>query len=407
MDTECVVQTKAQPPLPCLPHLRVRIPKGFASLSPPVWRASTVLFPNMEALRQYHASDEESWSYGLQSTPTQYELAQKLAQIEGGYHSLLLPSGLAAFSLIQFTFLRHGDGLLIPDSVYFPNRTHAEWLMRDFGIKVQFYDPMNLPALSKLITAKTKLIFIEAPGSITMEVPDIPAITALAQSRGVITAIDNTWSGGLLCRPFDLGVDITMQALTKYQSGGSDVLMGSIVTRELRLHDQLRTRRRHMGWGVSSDDCYFLLRSLPSMAVRIAQHGANAQALANWLNQRKEVVRVLHPALPDCAGHAFWQRDFSGASGLFSVVFNKRYRQTQVDAFIEDLQLFGIGYSWGGAHSLVMHYDVLSQRSIAVWPPTEWHDRDEVGCLVRLYCGLESPAELIADVEQSMSRHLV
>lgn len=390
-----------------LTHLKVNNPRGFASFSPPVFRASTVLFRNMDALRQAHMDEEESWSYGLHSTPTQYELAQKLAQIEGGKQGLLLPSGLAAISLVQFSLLRSGDELLLADHVYGPNREHAQWLMRDFGITTRFYNPLSVNDLAQLITPKTKLIWIEAPGSITMEIPDIPAITALAKERGVLTVLDNTWSGGLLCRPFDLGVDIAIQALTKYQSGGSDVIMGSVVTADKALHQRLSSTRRTMGWGVSSDDCYLVLRNLPSMAVRIAAHGERSTTLAKWLKRRHEIVRVLHPALPDCPGHLHWQRDFSGVSGLFSVVLHKRYRQAQVDAFIEDLQLFGIGYSWGGSQSLVMHYDVMETRSATTWPPTDWPNADTVGSLVRFYCGLEDARDLIADIKESMTRHLV
>lgn len=388
-------------------HIHSHKTGRFTSLAVPVHRSSTVLFRNMESLRQKYADKGEAWAYGLQENPTQQELANKLAYIEGGKYALLMPSGLAAISLVQLSLLHSGDELLLPDNVYEPNRYHAEWLAENFAIRVRFYDPGQVAKLEKMLTAKTKLIWLEAPGSITMEIPDIPAITALARKHKVISVLDHTWSGGILCRPFALGVDISVQALTKYQSGGNDVLMGSVVVRDRELHQRLQITRQSMGCNVSSDDCYFILRNLSSLNVRIAAHGERALALANWLTTRPEVVRVLHPALPDCPGHSYWQRDFSGASGLFSVVFHKRYRQAQIDAFIEDLQLFALGYGWGGERSLVMYYQVEDQRSVTTWPPENLPDYEQMGSLVRFYCGFEDPHDLIADVQQSIERHLV
>jgi cystathionine beta-lyase len=249
-----------------------------------------------------------------------------------------------------------------------------------------------------LIQPNTKLIWLEAPGSITMEVPDIPAITAAARAAGVVTAIDNTYSAGLAFRPFEHGCDISVQALTKYQSGASDILMGATITVDQALHLKLKRARMRLGLGVSADDCSLVLRSLPNMRLRFEAHDRSALALAQWLQTRPEVAVVLHPALPECPGHAFWQRDFSGAGGLFSVVLDEAYSAAQVDAMVEGLNLFGIGWSWGGAQSLAMPYEVPALRSAKPWPHR--------GVLVRFFIGLEDERDLRADLGNSMSQHL-
>ncbi|MGY8524291.1 cystathionine beta-lyase [Paracidovorax citrulli] len=379
------------------------IPPGFDSFSPPTHRGSTVVFRNLAELRAHGDRQTTYWRYGLHATPTSEALCQHLALIEGASHTLLLPSGLAAISLVYFALLKAGDDVLVPDNVYGPNRDHGEWLARDFGITVRYYDPMIGDGIAELIRPETKLIWMEAPGSVTMEVPDSEAIVAAARARGVPTAIDNTWSAGVYFRPFDKGIDISVQALTKYQSGGSDVLMGAVLWRDESLGQRLRQTRARMGWGVSADDCYLVLRSLPSMPVRLAAHDRAAREVAEWLAQRPEVARVLHPALPDCPGHAFWRRDFSGASGLFAIVLRERYSRDQIDAFVEGLDRFAIGWSWGGARSLAVPYHIQTMRPAGSWPPADW---EEGGELVRLYIGLEDPRDLIADLKASMERHL-
>ncbi|WP_255581775.1 cystathionine beta-lyase [Cupriavidus sp. AU9028] len=379
------------------------IPPGFDSFSPPTHRGSTVVFRNLAELRAHGDRETTYWRYGLHATPTSEALCQHLALIEGASHTLLLPSGLAAISLVYFALLKAGDDVLVPHNVYGPNRDHGEWLARDFGITVRYYDPMIGAGIADLIRAETRLIWMEAPGSVTMEVPDSEAIIAAARSRGVVTAIDNTWSAGVYFRPFDKGIDISVQALTKYQSGGSDVLMGAVLWRDDSLGQRLRQARARMGWGVSADDCYLVLRSLPSMPVRLAAHDRAAREIAEWLAQRPEVSRVLHPALPECPGHEFWRRDFSGASGLFAIVLRERYARAQVDAFVEGLQRFAIGWSWGGARSLAVPYHVQTMRPAGSWPPAGWEDAGE---LVRLYIGLEDPRDLIADLKAAMERHL-
>lgn len=381
----------------------LEIAPGFASFSPATHRGSTVVFRNLAELRAQGDGATTYWRYGLHATPTSEALCQHLALIEGARHTLLQPSGLAAISLVYFALLKSGDDVLVPHNVYGPNRDHGEWLARDFGISVRYYDPMDGAGFAALIRPNTRLIWLESPGSVTMEVPDIVAMVAAAKARGVLTAIDNTWSGGVYFRPFDKGIDISVQALTKYQSGGSDVLMGAVLTRDDALHDRLRRTRMLMGWGVSADDCHLVLRGLPSMPVRLAAHDRAAREVAEWLCQRPEVARVLHPALPDCPGHANWRRDFTGASGLFAIILRARYSRKQVDAFVEALQLFAIGWSWGGAHSLAVPYHVPTMRPAGTWPPAGWQDTGE---LVRLYIGLEDTRDLIADLRQAMETQL-
>ncbi|MGG1943585.1 cystathionine beta-lyase [Trinickia sp. NRRL B-1857] len=377
-----------------LVHPEHDIAPGFESFATPVMRASTVVFPDLAAVRSADWRNDAQWRYGLHATPTSAALMQRLAQIEGGKHALLQPSGLSAISNVYFGLVKSGDDVLIPDNVYSPNREHGNWLAHDFGLSVRFYDPMIGAGISELIQPNTRLIWIEAPGSVTMEVPDVPAIVAAARARNVVTAIDNTYSAGLAFRPLEHGVDISVQALTKYQSGGSDVLMGATITASDELHQKLKLARMRMGIGVSVDDCSLVLRSLPSMKARFEAHDRSALALAHWLKARPEIAAVLHPALPDCPGHAAFMRDFTGAGGLFSVIFDERYSAAQVDAFVEALELFAIGWSWGGAHSLAMPYDIASMRSAAQWPHR--------GTLVRFYVGLEEEADLRADIERAM-----
>lgn len=379
------------------------IAPGFDSFSTPTYRGSTVVFRNLDELRAYGDPTKTYWRYGLHATPTSEALCQQLAQIEGGRQTLLLPSGMGAISLVYFAFLKSGDDVLVPDNVYGPNRDHGEWLAREFGVSVRYYHPMAGASIASMIQPNTKLIWLESPGSVTMEVPDTEAIVAAAKARGVLTAIDNTWSAGVYFQPFAKGIDVSVQALTKYQSGGSDVLMGAVITADESLHNRLKRTRMVMGWGVSADDCFLVLRGMASMPVRLAAHDRSAREIAEWLTKRPEVTRVLHPALPDCPGHAEWRRDFTGASGLFSLILHSRFGREQVDAFVEALKLYAIGWSWGGAHSLAVPYHVETMRPAGTWPPAGWENAGE---LVRLYIGLEDSRDLIADLKQAMEKHL-
>ncbi|GGC03222.1 cystathionine beta-lyase [Oxalicibacterium flavum] len=373
-------------------HSDYRAPDGFGALPQAIHHASTVLFENVAAMRARNWQDKSGYTYGLHGTPTTFTLEARLAEIEDGRHCVLAPSGLAAIAMVDFAFLKTGDDVLLPDNVYSPSRELANWLRQDFGITVRYYDPMVGAGIAALIRPETRLIWTEAPGSVSMEVPDLPAICQAAHEKGVLVALDNTWAAGLALRAFDLGVDIVMQALTKYQSGGSDVLMGAVITRDRALNERLEMAHMRLGFGVGPDDAYLVLRSLPTMKLRFEAHDAAARKVAAWLKERPEIAAVLHPAFADCPGHAHWQRDFSGAGGLFSVLFDPQYAEAQTDRFVDGLKLFRIGFSWGGVHSLAVPYRMQGMRA-------NW---SHAGQLVRLNIGLEESDDLIADLEQAL-----
>jgi cystathionine beta-lyase len=378
-------------------HSDYRAPQGFAAFPPAIHHASTVLFKNVAALRSRNWQDKSAYTYGLHGTPTTFTLEARLAEIEGGKHCLLAPSGLAAIAMVDMALLGSGDDVLIPDNVYNPNREMGHWLAQDFGITARFYDPLVGAGIAELIKPNTRLIWTEAPGSVSMEVPDIPAICAAAakkrsEGQEIHVALDNTWSAGIAFKAFEHGVDIAMQALTKYQSGGSDVLMGAVITRDKALLHRIEMAHMRLGFGVSADDAYLVMRGLPTMKLRFDAHDAGARKIAEWLKARPEISKVLHPALPDCPGHETWKRDFTGAGGLFSVLFDSRYTEAQTDRVIDSLELFKIGYSWGGANSLCVPYRIQSMRN-------DWAHQ---GQLVRFNIGLEDPADLIADIERAL-----
>jgi cystathionine beta-lyase len=373
-------------------HSDYQAPAGFAALPQAVHHASTVLFSNVAALRSRNWQDKSAYTYGLHGTPTTFTLEARLAAIEQGSYCLLAPSGLAAISMVDLGLLKTGDDVLLPDNVYNPNRELGNWLMRDFGISARYYDPLVGAGIARLIQPNTRLIWTEAPGSVSMEVPDIPAICRAAHDAGAVVAIDNTWSAGIAFAAFEHGVDIVMQALTKYQSGGSDVLMGAVITRDEALHRRIEAAHMRLGYGVGADDAYLVLRGLATMKLRFDAHDRGAREVASWLQTRPEIARVLHPACEACPGHEIWKRDFTGAGGLFSVIFNERYSEAQTDRFIDSLKLFKIGYSWGGAHSLCVPYRMQAMRQ-------GWEAK---GQLLRFNIGLEDPADLIADMEQAL-----
>ena len=386
-------------------------PEGFAAPQPGVFKASTVIFPNVAAMRHREWKDKTGYTYGLHGTPTTYVLEERLCTLEGGLQCLLLPSGLAAIANVALALLKTGDEVLIPDNAYGPNKTLAEGELKAWGISHQFYDPMNPPDLARKLGPKTKLVWLEAAGSVTLEFPDLPELVRICQQQGVITALDNTWGAGLAFKPFELapagaealGVDISVHALTKYPSGGGDVLMGSVITRDEALHVRLKLARMRLGFGVGINDVETVLRSLPSMSLRYEAHDRAARELALWCQGRAEIVQVLHPALPGSPGHAHWQalckNEAGGAAGLFSLIFDPTFTQAQVDAFCEALRLFKIGYSWGGPMSLVVPYDLRAMRT--VWPA---HLKQ--GRLVRFSVGLEAVADLQADLAQALEAAL-
>ncbi len=372
-------------------HRSYQPPAGFAAANPAIHHAATVIFPNVAAMRARDWQSKQGYTYGLHGTPTSFTLEAQLAEIEQAKHCLLTPSGLAAISLVNFSFLRAGDEVLIPDNVYSPNGEMAAWLAK-FQLSYRRYPTGAGTDISSYFSDKTRLIWTEVPGSITMEVADLPAIVSAAKRHGILVALDNTWSAGLAYAGFAHGADIIIQALTKYQSGGSDVLMGAVLVRDQHLYQALQRTHMILGLGVGMDDVYLILRNLPSMNLRFHAHDQAARAMAAWLKQRPEITKVLHPAFPDCPGHAIWQRDFTGAGAVFSVVFDAGFSAQQVEKFVDSLRLFKIGYSWGGAISLVMPYPIQAMRE-------NWH---EAGQLVRFYIGLEAIADLQADISQAM-----
>jgi len=373
-------------------HSDVVIPEGYHSLTTPVYRGSTTLFPSASAVTDRWDQHRVGYTYGLYGTPTALELAARIAELEGGAHTILCPGGQAAISLINLALLNAGDHILVPASVYVPNRKLATQMLSRFGITTTFYTPTIGAEIVSLIQDNTRLIWCESPGSITMEVQDLPAIVAAAHGRNVRVVLDNTWSAGVLLDAFALGVDVTMQAVTKYIGGHSDLLLGSVTVRDPAIHQRLGAARAHLGFAVSPDDCSLALRGLQTLAVRLAAIERSALTIATWLAARPEIERVLHPALESCPGHAFWKRDFLGSSGVFSIVCKPGPSQEQVYAFVDALQLFQVGYSWAGVTSLAVAYDV---GSIADRPPYDHR-------IVRLNVGLESTTDLIADLEQAL-----
>ncbi|ROR17204.1 cystathionine beta-lyase [Comamonas sp. BIGb0124] len=372
---------------------------GFAAPQPAVHKASTVFFRNTAAMRGADRRRKHVYSYGLHGTPTTFLLEERLAALEGGEHCVLVPSGLAAITLVSLALLAQGDEVLVPDNAYDPNKAFSAETLARWGIGCQLYDPMDPDDLASRIGPRTRLVWLEAPGSVTMEFPDLTALAAVCRARGVPSALDNTWGAGLAFQPFEAGVDLSVHALTKYPSGGGDVLMGSVVTRDAALHARVKAMRASLGLGVGVNDVETVLRSLPSMDLRYRAQDRNARALTDWLARRPEIVQVLHPARPDSPGHAHWQALCGPeglAAGLFSVVFDARYGTAQVDAFCDALKLFKLGYSWGGPVSLVVPYDIASMRDPAV---TDW---PHGGVLVRLSLGFEAVADLRADLEQAL-----
>jgi cysteine-S-conjugate beta-lyase len=373
-------------------------PAGFSAPQIGVHKASTVIFPNFAAMRARDWKHKTGYTYGLHGTPTTFTLEERIATLEGGRYTVLTPSGLSAIALIDIALLKTGDEVLFPDNAYGPAKEFARNELAAWNIAHRLYDPMDAGALAAMITPATKLLWLEAPGSVTMEFPDLPGLVRVARSKGLTIAIDNTWSAGIAYNAFELGeglsVDISMHALTKYPSGGGDVLMGAATTRDEALHLKLKLAHMRLGLGVGGNDVELMLRSLPSLAVRYEAHDRAGRAIAQWLGQRAEVTAVLHPALPGSPGHDHWQRTCTHAAGLFSVVFDARYSSAKVDAFIDALRLFKIGYSWAGPVSLAVPYNVPAMRLKAI---------AQAGVLVRFSIGLEAVDDLIADLEQALA----
>ncbi|MDP4608662.1 MAG: cystathionine beta-lyase [Burkholderiaceae bacterium] len=381
-------------------------PSEFDSAAVGVHKASTVIFPNVAAMRSRTWTDKSAYTYGLHGTPTTFTLEERLATAEGGQHCILVPSGLAAIALVDLALLQAGDHVLIPDNAYGPGKDFASAELDKWDVQCEYYDAQHPGDLAARITPKTRLVWLEAPGSVTLEFPDVPALVAAVASandarqaqglgRRIVTALDNTWGAGVAFQPFDLGVDVSMQALTKYPSGGADVLMGSVITRDADLHHAMLMTHMRLGLSVAANDAELVLRGLPSMALRYAHQDASTRALAQWASTRDEFEVVFHPALATSPGHATWKRDCTGAACLFTVAFAARYTAAQVDAFCDALQLFQLGYSWAGPMSLIVPYDMAGMRE-GQWPHS--------GAVVRFAVGLEDTADLQADIEQALAK---
>lgn len=400
-----------------LPDLSTRLvhhdyspPPGFMAPQPGVYKASTVIFPNVAAMRSREWKDKSGYTYGLHGTPTTFILEERLCTLEGGLQCVLVPSGLAAIANVALALLKPGDEVLIPDNAYGPSKDLAHAELARLGITHVLYDPLDPPDLDARLTPATRLVWLEAPGSVTMEFPDLCEQVRICRARGVTTALDNTWGAGLAFAPFDLlgdgalGVDISAHALTKYPSGGGDVLMGSVITRDPALHMKIKLTHMRLGLGVAGNDAEAVLRALPSIGLRYRAHDEAARHLAQWLQQQPAIAQVLHPALESSPGHAQWkalcgsaQGGHGAAAGLFSVMIDARHTQQQVDVFCDGLRLFKLGYSWGGPMSLVVPYDLATMRSRPA-------PHLAPGTLVRFSVGLEAVEDLRRDLEQAMAR---
>jgi cystathionine beta-lyase len=358
-------------------------------VNPVVQRASTVLVEKSEDLYAPGA-----WTYGRHGTATHAALKDALCELEDAKHCALVPSGLLSCTIPFFALARAGGHVLVTDAAYGPTRRFCDRSLKRWGCEAEYFDPRTGGGIASKLRPETCLVFIESPGSLTFEVSDIPAIAEAASKAGVPVVVDNTWSGGVFCKPLALGADISVQANTKYVSGGADTINGSILTNRDDLARKLEDAIADLGLNVSPDDAWLVMRGVRSLHLRMQRHEAAALEIARWLQKRPEIANVIHPALDDHPDHAMWARDFTGSSGLFGVVL-KPASTKQVNAFLDALELFGLGFSYGGFESLAIHCDPQLKRALGK-PPLE-------GPLIRLSIGLEDPADLIADIEQALS----
>src|ERR1700692_3381238 len=368
-------------------HPGARAPADFRSLATPTYRGSTVLFERQADVSDDWRQTENGYSYGLYGTPTVLELGARIAEIEGAQHSFVVPGGQAAIALIYLAYCRSGTHALVPFTAYGPNRELAGGLLKRLGVSVEAYDPLIGAGIAELIRENTALIWTESPGSVTMEIQDVPAIVAAAHAREVPVALDNTYAAGVLFDAFAHGVDVSMQALTKYVGGHSDLLLGAVSVAGAAAYDAIGSAYKQLGMAVSPDDCSLAIRGLLTLGVRLERLEKTGLEVAQWLAKDSAIKTVLHPALAACPGHEYWRRDFTGSSSIFSIVFDDRFAADQVSAFADRLTLFKIGFSWGGVTSLVI-----------VYPNLDRPGQDYGGRLVRLNVGLEEPSDLIADL---------
>ena len=361
---------------------------GF--VNPPVYRGSTVIFPTLEALHKKN----QPYTYGRRGTPTVRALETAIAALEGGVETRLTASGYQAVTTALLAFVEAGDHILMTDSVYQPTRQFCDYHLKRLGVETEYYDPLVGAGIAQLVRPNTRLIFTESPGSQTFEVQDIPAIAGVARARKLWLLMDNTWASPLYFKPFQHGVDVSIQAATKYIVGHADALLGAI-TSNSRAARHIELSAGTLGACPGSEETFLGLRGLRTLDVRMKRHEASALAIADWLQSRPEVAHVLHPALPSDPGHALWSRDFLGACGLFSIVLQPASERA-LAAMLDGLQLFGMGYSCGGFESLIIPFDPSSYRTA-----TTWH---APGPALRIHIGLEDPADLKADLEAGFAR---
>lgn len=369
--------------------------KHSGIVNPPVYHASTVLFPTVEALRKAIRSPFDGVYYGRIGTPTSFAFEEALTQLEGGYRTVSASSGLAAITIALLATLKAGDHLLMVDTAYNPTRKFCEVMLAHLGIETTFYDPAVGANISDLIRHETKVIYLESPGSLTFEIQDVAAITAVARQRGVVTIMDNTYATPLFFQPFKHDVDVIVHAATKYIAGHSDAMLGAIVTRDKKMFDAVKTMAVALGNSPGADEVFLGLRGLRTLSVRLARHQETGIKLAQWLAGRREVSRVIHPALPSDANHALWTRDFSGANGLFAMIL-RPVPDAAVCAMLDGMKLFGMGFSWGGFESLILPVEPWISRTATKWA--------ETGPYIRLHAGLEDAGDLIADLEAGFER---
>lgn len=372
-------------------HSSRHAPANFRSLTTPVYRGSTVLFDTASEIVDDWRQATHGYTYGLYGSPTVLELGARIAEIECAHHCFIVPGGQAAIAVAYLAFCGAGSHGLIPWSAYGSSKEMAGGLLKGLGIEIETYDPKIGGGIATLIRPNTALIWTESPGSVTMEIQDVPAIVAAARARGVPVVLDNTYAAGVLFDAFHHGVDVSVQALTKYVGGHADLLLGSVSVSNVELYEKVGLAWSQLGMAVSPDDASLALRGLQTLGVRLERFEASALAVAKWLKSRKEVQSVLHPALPDCPGHEFFVRDFTGSASVFSFVFAPSVAPEEVPSFVDRLALFRKGFSWGGPASLAM-----------IYPRLQRPDRNYGGRLVRLNIGLEEPEDLIADLKQAL-----
>lgn len=373
----------------CVHHPAVN-EEGYASLAVPTYRASTIVYEDAESFAKRKYRGPDGYSYGLHGTPTTRRLEAQLTQLHAGVRTVLVPSGQAAVTVVLLSVLMPGDKVLIPDTVYPPVRGFCANYLKPRGIDFEVYDPMIGAGIAALVETRTKLVWIESPGSGTMEVQDVPAIAAAAKAKGALVGCDNTWASPLLFKPLAHGVDFATEALTKYIGGHSDLLLGSITVADLDLRLKLKDTLRMLGIGVSPDEAQLALRGIETLGVRLAHMGRVSEEFARRLEALPAVERVLHPALPSCPGHAFWKRDFAGSSAVFSIVL-KPGAEARLGPALSAMKVFAIGASWGGTRSLIAPMAIKGDRTV-----TPWQAQGEV---LRISVGLEDPADLWADLD--------